>query len=125
MAHTILARIHLYRAEYDQAEKHLDRAMELNPNDAQTLAHACVAFALMGEPALGLEAGEQALRLDPYYPDWYAASLGSNRIATGHYVRTSHTAAGEFRLLKGVDANKDQSYFLQAVPFEQLAKTLA
>jgi tRNA-specific 2-thiouridylase len=54
----------------------------------------------------------------------YAASLGSNLIATGHYVRTSHTAAGEFRLLKGVDANKDQSYFLQAVPFEQLDRCL-
>lgn len=54
----------------------------------------------------------------------YAASLGSDLIGTGHYVRATHTNEGEFRLLKGVDANKDQSYFLQAVPVAQLSGCL-
>ena len=53
----------------------------------------------------------------------YAATLGFETIATGHYARRS--AAGEpFRLFKGVDPNKDQSYFLQAVPASQLCKCL-
>lgn len=45
----------------------------------------------------------------------YAALLGYERIATGHYAR--RTSPGEpFRLYKGSDPGKDQTYFLQAVP---------
>ena len=53
----------------------------------------------------------------------YARLLGADLIATGHYVRARH-AGGEFHLLKGVDSQKDQSYFLQAVPTEQLKDCL-
>lgn len=49
----------------------------------------------------------------------YAHVLGAERVATGHYVRSGRMD-GEFALLKGVDGNKDQSYFLQAVPAERL-----
>lgn len=45
----------------------------------------------------------------------YAKRLGAGLIATGHYARLARTN-GESRLLKGSDANKDQSYFLHAVP---------
>ena len=49
----------------------------------------------------------------------YAAELGYPLVATGHYARRS--PLGEpFRLFRGVDRNKDQTYFLQAVPTEQL-----
>ena len=49
----------------------------------------------------------------------YARLLGAERVATGHYVRSGRVN-GEFALLKGIDGNKDQSYFLQAVPPERL-----
>lgn len=58
----------------------------------------------------------------------YAIELGANFIATGHYVRTesvrTETVEGETHLLKGIDPNKDQSYFLHAVPALALAKSL-
>ncbi len=41
----------------------------------------------------------------------YAQELGSDLIATGHYVRRSDMG-GETHLLKGLDRDKDQSYFL-------------
>ena len=41
----------------------------------------------------------------------YAGELGADYIATGHYVRKLETGS-ETYLLKGKDANKDQSYFL-------------
>lgn len=53
----------------------------------------------------------------------YAKVLGADLIATGHYVRrkdngdTSH-------LMKGLDSNKDQSYFLHAVGGNEIAQTL-
>ena len=53
----------------------------------------------------------------------YARALGFETIATGHYARRA--PPGEpFRLYKGADANKDQSYFLQAVPPSQLRRCL-
>jgi tRNA-specific 2-thiouridylase len=53
----------------------------------------------------------------------HALDLGADRIATGHYVRTEERD-GRFRLLRGRDNNKDQSYFLYAIGHEQLAQTL-
>ncbi|HEX7047167.1 MAG TPA: tRNA 2-thiouridine(34) synthase MnmA [Gammaproteobacteria bacterium] len=53
----------------------------------------------------------------------YALRLGADRIATGHYARVRQKD-GRTELLKGHDANKDQSYFLHAVPEAALAKTI-
>lgn len=44
----------------------------------------------------------------------YARLLGADYIATGHYARLANVD-GERRLLRGIDPNKDQSYFLQSV----------
>ncbi len=52
----------------------------------------------------------------------YAGRLGGDFIATGHYARAVHDEG--FRVLKGVDDGKDQTYFLQAVPAPQLARCL-
>ncbi|MEJ2061418.1 MAG: tRNA 2-thiouridine(34) synthase MnmA [Gammaproteobacteria bacterium] len=53
----------------------------------------------------------------------YARNLGADHIATGHYARLQHSV-GEVRLLKGLDANKDQSYFLYALNQSQLTHAL-
>ena len=53
----------------------------------------------------------------------YALTLGADLIATGHYVRRADVE-GQTRLLRGVDTNKDQSYFLHAVQGAQIARTL-
>ena len=53
----------------------------------------------------------------------YAERLGGALIATGHYARSSGSN-DEFHILKGCDHNKDQTYFLQAVPRTQLQKCL-
>ena len=53
----------------------------------------------------------------------YARVLGADLIATGHYVRRGNVD-GKAALLKGLDNNKDQSYFLHQVGSEELAQTL-
>ncbi|MEE4144775.1 MAG: tRNA 2-thiouridine(34) synthase MnmA [Halieaceae bacterium] len=53
----------------------------------------------------------------------YALMLGADAIATGHYARRGE-ADGRGTLLKGVDHNKDQSYFLHAVGHRELEQTL-
>ncbi|MBS3896256.1 tRNA 2-thiouridine(34) synthase MnmA [Silanimonas sp.] len=52
-----------------------------------------------------------------------ARALGARRIATGHYARIDQGEEG-WRLLRGDDAGKDQSYFLHQLGQEQLAATL-
>ena len=51
-----------------------------------------------------------------------ALELGSDYIAMGHYARSIHTP--EILLLRGLDQNKDQSYFLCQLTNQQIAKTL-
>lgn len=53
----------------------------------------------------------------------YALSLGADAIATGHYARIDYQH-GRYRLLRGRDHNKDQSYFLYTLGQAQLAKSL-
>jgi tRNA-specific 2-thiouridylase len=53
----------------------------------------------------------------------YAVSLGADYIATGHYAR-SRCVNGHYQLLKGLDLDKDQSYFLYLFNQKQLSKVL-
>ena len=53
----------------------------------------------------------------------YARHLGADRIATGHYARVEHHD-GHHRLLRGRDADKDQSYFLYTLNQAQLQHAL-
>ena len=66
-----------------------------------------------------------------------AMALGADFVATGHYARIARTMRVEskklkvksqiqntkYKLLKGVDVGKDQSYFLWTLGQEQLSKT--
>lgn len=58
----------------------------------------------------------------------YALALGADYIATGHYVRrkesTDSNGDVSVQMQKGLDDNKDQSYFLHQVGEHELAKTL-
>lgn len=56
-----------------------------------------------------------------------ALSLGADYVATGHYCRRGFLEKDGktiYRLLSGVDLNKDQSYFLCQLSQEQLSKSL-
>jgi tRNA-specific 2-thiouridylase len=50
-----------------------------------------------------------------------ARTLGADVLATGHYARVAK-GAGRLRLLRGSDANKDQSYVLWMLSQSQLAR---
>jgi len=55
--------------------------------------------------------------------DYAIDDLGAEYIATGHYARVQ-CIQGEYQLLKGLDANKEQSYFLYTLGQKALSKTL-
>ena len=55
--------------------------------------------------------------------EYAAEGLGANYIATGHYVRR-RGADDNAQLLRGLDANKDQSYFLYTLSSKQVGQSL-
>lgn len=55
--------------------------------------------------------------------EFAAEDLGADYIATGHYVQRAEQN-GHWQMLRGLDDNKDQSYFLYTLGEEHLAKTL-
>ena len=52
----------------------------------------------------------------------HALALGAERIATGHYAGNRIGPDGLVQLLRGADANKDQSYFLHRLNQYQLSR---
>src|SRR5690606_10415099 len=55
--------------------------------------------------------------------EFAAEALGADYIATGHYVQRRYVD-GHWQLLRGLDNNKDQSYFLYTIGEEHVAQTL-
>lgn len=55
--------------------------------------------------------------------EFAAEALDADYIATGHYVQRRHVN-GHWQLLRGLDNNKDQSYFLYTLGEEHVAQTL-
>ncbi|WP_321276618.1 tRNA 2-thiouridine(34) synthase MnmA [Thiomicrorhabdus indica] len=54
----------------------------------------------------------------------HALELGADFIATGHYARIARNENNECFLLKGLDNNKDQTYFLYTLQQHQLQKSM-
>src|SRR5205814_3354808 len=57
--------------------------------------------------------------------DRLAVSLDCEKVATGHYARVEHDAANNrYKLLRGLNHAKDQSYFLWELTQDQLSRAL-
>ena len=54
----------------------------------------------------------------------FAMKLGADRLATGHFCQLGDAADGKKQLLRGVDNNKDQSYFLYMLGQNALEKAM-
>lgn len=54
----------------------------------------------------------------------YAMNLGADYVAMGHYARVEKDENGVVHLLRGVDNNKDQTYFLSQLNQHQLEKAM-
>lgn len=54
----------------------------------------------------------------------YAMDLGADYVATGHYARVERDDDGTVHMLRGVDSNKDQTYFLNQPSQDQLQRVM-
>lgn len=58
-------------------EREYQRALALNPNDANAIALSGVSLASRGQYDEGIARMREAMRLNPYHPEWYWVDLGS------------------------------------------------
>jgi TolB-like protein len=80
-----LAIVHFFLGENDKFEAEARRALDLNPNDPETLADIGHFLTFMGEFERGVALSEQARRLNPLHPGWYHFSF-----ARYHYDRREY-----------------------------------
>jgi TolB-like protein/uncharacterized membrane protein len=84
--HWILGLIHVYRGEIESAERHYQRAIALNRNDANAIAAYGRHLAFLGRPEEGIDRIREAMRLNPYHPEWYWNQLGMVLYAARRYA---------------------------------------
>jgi adenylate cyclase len=82
LCHEIMAWIQLERGSHGLAEHHYEKARDLNPNRAVTVAGQGALYTFLGKPEEGLVLLREAKALDPFFnPSWYWSSVG-----IGHFV---------------------------------------
>jgi TolB-like protein len=74
--HWILGVIHGARNDLNDEARHYQRAIALNPNDANAIAAYGALLAVLGRPEEGIDRIREAMRLNPYHPEWYWVDLG-------------------------------------------------
>ena len=89
-AHIVLSRIHIFHQRYKQAAAEIDRAIAINPNDAQGLGGRGDILMWLGQTDAAIETLELAQRIDPDLNtiDRFALSLA-------YYLRRRYEAAIE------------------------------
>ena len=75
----------LYKKQLDESLAEYAHALALNPNDSDIIAEYADALVYAGQPEKSVELLEKAMRLNPYYPDWYLWYLADAYDALGRY----------------------------------------
>ena len=84
-AHWVLGRLYCYQRKHAQSRAEFDRALRINPNDANLLAVSAEHLVYTGHVDEALERCQRAVRLNPNCPDWYWWQLGFCHFHLGRY----------------------------------------
>jgi len=72
--------------DIDGELRQYERALALNPYDTNVLASIGAALGSLGRFEEGIANVREAMRLDPYHPEWYWIDLGSLFYMSGRYA---------------------------------------
>jgi adenylate cyclase len=119
-------------AEFDLALSHFERGVALNPNDANGIAQLGYVLAIAGRAEEGVKLVRQAMRLNPFHPDWYwntltialyaarryEEALEASRQGGGrtHYWQLARGAACLAQLGRLEEARKQAAHVLRIKP---------
>jgi TolB-like protein/class 3 adenylate cyclase len=86
-AHMTLGWYYLYTRDMERARAEIEKAMNLNPNDADTLIEGAGVLSWVGEPRRAVEAAERAMRLNPHFPEMYYGSARDAYFHAGYFEK--------------------------------------
>ena len=75
----------------ERANSHFRLAVDMNPNDAETLIAAASGLGFLGHADLAKDLAQQAVRLNPIYPEYYSAYLAGIHFMAGDHEATITT----------------------------------
>jgi TolB-like protein/class 3 adenylate cyclase/Tfp pilus assembly protein PilF len=85
-AHSLVSNVYALKQQYDPAVAEGERAIALDPNNADSYAFQAQALNFAGRPEEALWMVEQAMRLNPHYPPLYLFELGWAYRLIGRYA---------------------------------------
>ncbi len=141
-SHLAMGVSRLFHAEHDKAEYHLLRAAKLNPNDDLIMIENGRYLMYTNAPMKGADIVRQAMRQNPYHPNWYWNILGRclhtakqfeeaisafERISTPQFWNRAYLAACYSELDQTKKANEHREAVLSLKPnftISEFTKTL-
>lgn len=84
-AHAALGEVLASRGEFARAKIELEMALRLNPGSFSILTYYLSWASAFGEPELGAELADRAIRLNPHYKPWASAGLRYAYFMAGRY----------------------------------------
>ncbi|HEV8717652.1 MAG TPA: tetratricopeptide repeat protein, partial [Candidatus Binatia bacterium] len=90
-AHSCLGVVYAMKQQYDRAIAEGERAIALDPNNADSYHFQALVLRFAGRPEEALRMVAQAMRLNPRYPFFYLFELGAAYHQTGRYAEAIAT----------------------------------
>jgi adenylate cyclase len=91
VAQSLLSLVYARKQQYDHAVAEGERAITLDPNNADSYAWQAEVLNVAGRSEEALKVVEQAMRLNPRYPPYYLTQLGVAYHLTGRYAEAVAT----------------------------------
>jgi adenylate cyclase len=85
LPHWVLSRVYLWKKQHEQAIVEAERAIALDPNEAEGYVALGITLASAGRPEEGIRLIEKAMRLNPHHPPLYLHNLGFAYREAGRY----------------------------------------
>jgi TolB-like protein/class 3 adenylate cyclase len=110
--HLALGGAYAYHGKAQQALAEFDRAEALSPSDADLLLVIAWSIPAFGETDRAVSLADQALKLNPHYPDWYNQGL-----SYAYFFGEQYDKAVKYRLLVKEPLALDYAFLAMAYAY--------
>jgi adenylate cyclase len=117
-AHQTLAYVYLLNKQFDEALVEAERAVILDPNEADACVTLAEVLSCAGRPQEAIGFVEKALRLNPHYPSSYVFALGQAYYLVGR----REEAITAFKRVLTRNPEHLQAHFFLAVIYSELGR---
>jgi tetratricopeptide (TPR) repeat protein len=84
-AYILLGQIHLFLGQHADAAAYAEKSVALSPGDSLGIASLAMVRNYAGQPQEAIGLLHKAMRLSPYYPDWFLGELGRAYFQLGQF----------------------------------------